>query len=76
MGDINGTHDSAFVPAVKAMSRRRRKNEIILYVMCACNFNMQFTHVHVEREGSVKLLMTQSDPKHGFPWFEYFLTRV
>ena len=33
---------------------------------------MQFTHVHVEREGSVKLLMTQSDPKHGFPWFEFF----
>ena len=29
IGDINGTHDSAFVPAVKAMSRRRRKNEII-----------------------------------------------
>ena len=29
IGDINATHDSAFVPAVKAMSRRRRKNEII-----------------------------------------------
>ena len=26
---------------------------------CACNFNMQFTHVHVQREGSVKFLMTQ-----------------
>lgn len=33
--------------------------------MCACNFNMQFTHVLVEREGSVKLLILKSDPKHG-----------
>ncbi|XP_073225547.1 uncharacterized protein [Cicer arietinum] len=72
IGAIDDTHISAWVPAEKQISCRGRKTTITQNVMCACDFNMMFTYVYFEWEGSAHdskvFLDAISNPNAGFPW--------
>jgi hypothetical protein len=47
-----GTHISAWVPAEKQVSYRGRRATIKQNVMCGCDFNMIFTYVYLDWDGS------------------------
>ncbi|KAK9991354.1 hypothetical protein SO802_026339 [Lithocarpus litseifolius] len=46
VGAIDGTHISASAPSGRTTAFRDRRSDITQNVMCACNFDMQFTYVH------------------------------
>ncbi|GAV69911.1 DDE_4 domain-containing protein, partial [Cephalotus follicularis] len=52
IGVIDETHVSAWVPAEKTDSFRGRKSTVTQNVMCACNYNMEFTFVYFGWEGT------------------------
>ncbi|GAV69367.1 LOW QUALITY PROTEIN: DDE_4 domain-containing protein [Cephalotus follicularis] len=52
VGAIDGTHVSAWVRAEKTVSFEARKSTVNQNILCACNFNMEFTFVYSGWEGT------------------------
>ncbi|XP_010243750.1 PREDICTED: uncharacterized protein LOC104587731 [Nelumbo nucifera] len=52
IGAINGTHMSAWVHREEQIPYRGRKSRCTTKVLAVCSFDMQFTFVHVDWEGS------------------------
>ena len=52
MGAIDGTHISASTPSGRTTAFIDRQSDITQNVMCACNFDIQFTYVPSGWEGS------------------------
>ena len=72
MGAIDGTHISASAPSCRNTAFRDRRSDITQNVMCACNFDMQFTYVHSGWEGSANDSRVMQDAlghaEYEFPW--------
>ncbi|KAF7827234.1 protein ALP1-like [Senna tora] len=72
LGAIDGTHISAWAPAEKQVSCRGRKTVVTQNVLCICDFNMMFTYVYSDWEGSAHdakvLLDALTNPEANFPW--------
>ena len=72
MGAIDGTHISASTPSGRNTAFRDRRSDITQNVMCACNFDMQFTYVHSGWEGSANDSRVMQDAlghaEYEFPW--------
>ena len=72
MGAIDGTHISASAPSGRNTAFRDRWSDITQNVMCACNFDMQFTYVHSGWEGSANDSRVMQDAlghvEYEFPW--------
>ncbi|KAK2647354.1 hypothetical protein Ddye_014843 [Dipteronia dyeriana] len=52
IGDIDGTHVSAWAPTHTQNSYRGRKVQVTSNIMCACSFDMMFTFVFMCWEGT------------------------
>ena len=70
MGAIDGTHIGASTPASRTITFRDKKSDITQNVMCACNFDMRFTYVHVGWEGSANDSKVMQDAL-GYVEFEF-----
>ena len=72
MGAINGTHIKASIPSSRTTTFRDRRSDITQNVMCACNFDMQFTYVHAGWKGSANdsrvMQNTIGHVEYEFPW--------
>ena len=72
MGAIDGTHISASTPSGRNTAFRDRRSDITQNVMCACNFDMQFTYVHSGWQGSANDSRVIQDAlrhaEYEFPW--------
>ena len=71
VGAFDGTTVSAHAPANRATAFRSRKSEICQNVLAVCDFDMYFTYVESEWEGSVNesqvILDVLSKPEMNFP---------
>ncbi|GAV90502.1 LOW QUALITY PROTEIN: DDE_4 domain-containing protein, partial [Cephalotus follicularis] len=71
VGAIEGTHVSAWVLA-KKKNFRGRKFTVTQNVLCACNFNIEFTFVYSGWEGTANdsrvFLDAVTHPEVNFPW--------
>ncbi|GAV63127.1 LOW QUALITY PROTEIN: DDE_4 domain-containing protein, partial [Cephalotus follicularis] len=72
VGAIDGTHVSTWIPAEKIVSFKGRKSTVTQNVLCACNFNMEFTFVYSGWEGTANdsrvFLDAVTRPEVNFPW--------
>ncbi|KAL0010302.1 hypothetical protein SO802_005410 [Lithocarpus litseifolius] len=72
VGAIDGTHISASAPSGRTTAFRDRRSDITQNVMCACNFDMQFTYVHSGWKGSANDSRVMQDAlghaEYEFPW--------
>ena len=72
MGAIDETYISAFALASRTTAFRDKRSDITQNVMCACNFDMQFTYVHAGWEGSANDSSVMQDTlghtEYEFPW--------
>ncbi|KAI3417308.1 uncharacterized protein J3R85_014582 [Psidium guajava] len=71
VGAIDGTHISASVPVSQQIPYRGRKGTTTQNVLCVCSFDMKFTFVYAEWEGSANdcrvLSAALETPRLQFP---------